>query len=150
MEAEAIFAMMRKINPLGLLLRAAILAVVGFVLFPGLASAHGGPMAAGEPTYRENEVQPARYAYDALANEAQPASIMAAEQQGHDAGPCAGQPSADHFADSCCNIACHAALAAGAIDDPGTCKPGGSRPAGLADMLVGHPGDRTERPPKRG
>jgi hypothetical protein len=51
---------------------------------------------------------------------------------------------------SCCNIACHAALAAPTIEDPGADEPGGSRLAAFADMLVGQPRARTERPPKRG
>src|SRR5262245_43847993 len=100
---------MRGTSSIGLLLRVLSLALLAFVLSPGLAAAHGGSLHArieGQSLPHVNSV--------GMPNGE--TLLMVAEPQKHGSGPCAGEFGSAHFADSCCNIACHAALAAAAIE----------------------------------
>ncbi len=144
-----ILCAMRSANPLNLLMRVLFLAVVGFVVAVGSASAHEGRhegRSAG-PSYSEPS---AHHSHDQQgATEQQASSDEAAKTDG-DAGPCPRDQSPDHASNNCCNIACHAALAATLVDSGGTLQIHGPRIIGLTDLLVGRSSGRTERPPKLG
>ena len=140
---------MRSFDPIGFLARALFLVMVGFVLSPGAASAHGEWDATGEVAHRRIEVQAPRHVQDTWTAGVAAWSAVA-EQLEHEAGSCAGEPSGDHFPDGCCTIACHGALAATAVGDPAGRDPPGDRHISLANMLVGRSAEGTERPPKRG
>ena len=140
---------MRSANPLSLLMRALFLAVVGFVVAAGTASAHEGRHVGRStgPSYSEPA---AHHSHDQQgATEQQPSADEAAIVDG-DASPCPRDQSPDHASNNCCNIACHAALAATPVDSIGTLQVHGLRIVGLADLLVGRLSGRTERPPKLG
>ena len=140
---------MRSANPLSLLMRVLFLAVVGFVVAAGTASAHEGRHDGRStgPSYSEPS---AHHSHDQhRAMEQQASADEAAEADG-DASPCPRDQSPDHASNNCCNIACHAALAATPVDSIGTLQVHGLRIVGLADLLVGRLSGRTERPPKLG
>lgn len=151
--AQAIFAVMRWIDPIWMLTRALSLAVVGFVLVTSTASAHEG-RAQNRIHLHAAVIQTTQLAQDGHAVTNTPVLAGYAVQVDCDEGgagiPCSEDGPAAHMSGSCCNIACHAALAAPAIKDGGANELGGSRLAAFTDMLVGQLGARTERPPKRG
>lgn len=148
--AQAIFALMRWIDPIWTLVRALSLAVVGFVLITSAASAHEG-RAQNRIHLHAAVNQTTQLAQDGRAVTNTPVLAVQADCDEGGAGiPCSEDGPAAHMSGSCCNIACHGALAAATIEDPGAYEPSGSSLAGLTDLLVGRAGDRTERPPKRG
>lgn len=140
------FSAMRMANPLSILVRVIFLVVMGFVLAPGAAMAHGESTMASDLSPRRLEVQAAHH-MDVARTIESPTFIVAAERNNRDVGSCADPPSGYHVAGACCSIACHAALAA-AFEGPGSCEVGKFRMAKPADMLVGRPSDGAERPPK--
>ncbi|WP_296344648.1 hypothetical protein [Reyranella sp.] len=136
---------MRSANPLSYLMRALLLALVGFgfVVSAGAAFAHDGRhdgRVAAEPS--------THHAHDQQGQAAQKASSDEAANTDADANPCPRNQSPDHSSNNCCNIACHAALAAAPMDPVGTLPPHGARIVGLTDLLVGRSNGRTERPPR--
>lgn len=144
---------MRSANPLRLLVRVLFLAVVGFVVAAGTASAHEGRhdgRSAG-PSYSEPSAHHSHDRQGAMqgATEQQASADEAAKADG-DAAPCPRDQSPDHASNNCCNVACHAALAATPADSIGTLQVQGLRIVGLTDLLVGRLSGRTERPPKLG
>lgn len=148
--AQAIFALMRWIDPIWMLVRALSLAVVGFVLMTSAASAHEG-RSQNRIYQHAAVVKTTQLAQDGRAVTNTPVLAVQADCDEGGAGiPCSEHGPAAHMSGSCCNIACHAALAAPTIEGPGADERGGSRLAAFADMLVGQPRARTERPPKRG
>lgn len=146
--AKAIFTAMRKFGPVTLVARAVFLALVGVVIASGAAFAHGGPVAGDRPHAR---VQTANEPH---SHESSVATVLSSqetpERADYSEAPCSGERSGGHLAGGCCNVACHAALAALGVGPPVTCHPPSQRIASLSDILVGRSGDRDERPPKRG
>ncbi len=144
-----ILCSMRLANPLNLLMRVLFLAVVGFVVAVGSASAHEGRHdgRSSGPSYSEPS---AHHSHDQQsATEHQASSDEAGKIDG-DAAPCPRDQAPDHASNNCCNIACHAALAATPVDSIGTLQVHGLRIVSLTDLLVGRLSGRTERPPKLG
>lgn len=150
--AQAIFAAMRWTDPIWTLVRTLSFAVVGSVLVTSAASAHDG--RAQDRTLQLIAVAQASFAQDGRGVASMPAVADPSMRVDCDEGgagiPCSEDGPAAHMSGSCCNIACHAALTAPTIEDPGADELGGSHLPVFADMLVGQPGARTERPPKRG
>lgn len=154
-----ILCAMRPANPLNLLMRVLFLAVVGFVVAMGTASAHEGRHdgRSSSPSYSEPS---AHHSHDQRAHDQQAhdqqgaterqASSDEAAKTDDDPSPCPRDQSPDHASNNCCNIACHAALAATPADSIGTLQIHGPRILGLTDLLVGRLSGRTERPPKLG
>ena len=140
---------MRLANPLSLLVRVLFLAVVGFVVAAGTASAHEGRRDGRStgPSYSEPS---AHHSHDQHRATEQQASADEADRVDGDASPCPRDQSSDHASNNCCNIACHAALAATPADSIGTLQVHSLHIVGLADLLVGRLSGRTERPPKLG
>jgi hypothetical protein len=146
MIAGAIFLSMRRLDPVTMIVRALLLAVLGLAVTSGVALAHGDVAHVHIATERHlHDVQPA----DNHSTNNPVASLDALEQLAPSGAPCSSdERSGDHMAGGCCNVACHAALASfaagpvAAIDLPGT------RIVGLTDMLEGRSSDRTERPPR--
>lgn len=143
---------MLKTGPITLIVRALFLALVGFLIVSGTAFAHGGATAAmgNQPpgqvqTAAEQDTHDIqRPAAKALTSQERP------EQAGRSGSePCSDDGPGGHLTGGCCNVACHAALAALAVDPAGSINPITQYIAGLSDMLVGRPNDRAERPPKR-
>ncbi len=140
---------MRSVNPFNLLMRVLFLAVVGFVVAVGTASAHEGRhdgRSAG-PSYSEPA---AHHSHDQQSAAEQQASSDEAAKIDGDATPCPRDQAPDHASNNCCNIACHAALAATLVDSSGIVQVHGPRIIGLTDLLIGRSSGRTERPPKHG
>lgn len=132
-------------------MRALLLALVGFgfVVSAGAAFAHDGrhDRRTGGPSYSEPS---AHHSHDQQGATEQEASSDEAANIDGDAIPCPRNQPPDHASNNCCNIACHAALAAAPMDPIGTLQPHGVRIVGLTDLLVGRTNGRTERPPKLG
>lgn len=151
--AQANIALMRSIDLIWTLVRALSLAVVGFVLMTSAASAHEG-RAQNRIHLHAAVSQTTQLAQDRRAVTNAPVSAGHSVQvdcEGGGAGiPCPEDGPAPHMSGSCCNIACHAALAAATIEDPGAYELSGPSLAGPTDLLVGRADDRTERPPRRG
>jgi len=130
------------------LAQAVLLALAAWVLAAGVASAHGGH--AGVYTRSSSEsvssLPAASQHKDIAAGRAELAEgNHAFVERSEDPCP-AGNP-AKHTG-SCCTVACHAAMAAPAIDPwigPRVVSP---LFAALSDMLEGRCGDRSERPPR--
>lgn len=144
-----ILCAMRSANPLNLLMRVLFLAVVGFVVAMGTASAHEGRHdgRSSGPSYSEPS---AHHSHDQQGATEQHASSDEAAKTDDDTSPCPRDQSPDHASNNCCNIACHAALAATPVDSIGTLQIHGPRILGLTGLLVGRLSGRTERPPKLG
>lgn len=144
---------MRWIDPIWTLVRALSLAVVGFVMATSAVSAHEG-RAQSRIYQHAAVVKTTELAPDGYGVTNAPVlagyGVRADCDEGGAGIPCSEDRPAAHMSGTCCNIACHAALAAPTIEDLGADQPGDSRLAALTDMLVGRAGDRTERPPKRG
>jgi len=132
---------------LGKLAQAVLLALAAWVLTAGVASAHGGH--AGMDTRSPSEAVsslPASQHRDLTAGSTELAEGNEAfVDRGEDSCP-TGNP-AKH-AGSCCAVACHAAMAAPAIDPWIGPRAVSSLISGLNDMLEGRYGDRSERPPR--
>ena len=114
----------------------------------GSAFAHGGGAANQDQsqvhvaaTYSEH--QPGHVA-DAASSEA----LVQANGNDLNSGPCSGDPSGHPMGESCCTVACHAALAVPAIDPEAAFDVPRTPALSLEDMLEGRSSDRTERPPK--
>jgi hypothetical protein len=91
----------------------------------GTASAHEGRhdgRSAG-PSYSEPSAHHSHDRQGAMqgATEQQASADEAAKADG-DAAPCPQDQSPDHASNNCCNVACHAALAATPADSIETCK----------------------------
>lgn len=151
MRARAIFSIMRRANLICRLAGALSLAVMGFVLATGAAVAHDGHVPKGDqPNASAQTTRTADPLRDLGTSEVLASSefSMQADHDGHSSAPCSKDRSAGHASGNCCTVACHAALAAPPLDPVGSFMLPSSRIVGLADMLVGRLGDRTERPPK--
>lgn len=152
MSAAAIFAAMRGIAPLAWFVRALALALTGLVIASGTALAHGVLTAhSDQPSVGSDRVTEPQRAHHAAPQAVdtenwQEAAVLA------DSGnaPCSDEPSSGHFAGGCCNVACHAALTAPALESASAPYFPSQYRVSLSDMLVGRLGDRTERPPKGG
>ncbi len=144
-----ILCAMRSANPLNLLMRVLFLAVVGFVVAVGSASAHEGRHdgRSSGPSYSETS---AHHSHDQQGTTEHQASSDEAAKVDGDANPCPRDQSPDHASNNCCNIACHAALAAMPVDSFGALQVHSPRIIGLTDLLIGRTSGRTERPPKLG
>lgn len=151
MRARAIFSIMRRANFICRVAGALSLAVMGFVLATGAAAAHDGHVPKGDQLNASAQTtQTADPLPDLGISEVLASSelSMRAAHDGHSSAPCSKDRSAGHASGNCCTVACHAALAAPYLDPVGSLVLPSSRIVGLADMLVGRLGDRTERPPK--
>jgi hypothetical protein len=126
------------------------LAAVSLALSVGSAFAHGGgvtdhhqPAAPGAATHADHRAaQPADIATDM--------ALIHAPADEQESAPCHDESSGHATGKGCCTIACHAALAAAAVDPIGALDLSGARIVDLVDMLEGRPSGRTERPPRRG
>lgn len=162
--ARAIFLAMRRIGPSTLIARALFVALLGFFFASGSAFAHSaftpsalahpavilGGVPVGDWPSEEVEATAAQSSRDAELTKAL-TSQAAFGQADASSAPCSDdQPGGLHHAGSCCNVACHAALAAPIVESAGVGDPAGRDIASLSDMLVGRPHDRTERPPRHG
>jgi|LNFM01.1.fsa_nt_gb hypothetical protein len=151
MRARAIFLIMRRANFICRLAGALSLAVMGFVLATGAAAAHDVHVPKGDQSNPSAQTaQTADPLRDLGTSEVLASSelSMQADHNGNSSVPCSKERSAGHASGNCCTVACHAALAAPHLDPVGSLVLPSSRIVGLADMLVGRLGDRTERPPK--
>jgi len=140
---------MRRTSPIYLLARALSLAVVGFVMAAGAASAHDGRMPAAGDQLR-SQVQTAQAAHHVRAHDLAEVPIVLdlSVQADHGGIPCSEDQSTGHLPGECCTVACHAALAAPPVEPVGNLELPSARIVGLTGMLVGQSTDRTERPPK--
>lgn len=128
------------------LTQAVLLALAAWVLTVGVASAHGGhesvdAKAPAVATLQTNSSS--RADLSETAPDAQETAVAVADQS--ESSCPTGSPT-KHA--GCCTIACHAAMAAPAIDSFIGPKVASSLPADLSDMLEGRCGDRSERPPR--
>lgn len=148
MIAEAILSAMRRIDPLGHVVRVVVLAVLGFVIASGTALAHGGtsPVSAERSHVQTSTDRQAQHGQP-ITNLAMIASPL--EQAAHSGEPCSDRQPGGHAGDGCCNVACHAALATPLSSASSTHASASQYAGSLSDMLVGRSGDRTERPPKQ-
>lgn len=153
--ARANFAGMCRINPIRLLTRAWFLALVGFLMAAGSASAHNVHALAGvyqsqpqfQTTVFESHARDHHGKTDASA--LMDLSVQPRPDDRHsDSSPCSKDEPAGHPSGGCCTVACHVALAAPAIDPVGDAELPSPYVLGLADMLIGRSSYRTERPPK--
>jgi len=139
---------MRRVNLICRLAGALSLAVMGFVLAAGAAAAHDGRMLNGnQPQAYVQTAESPQHLRDLGFSEVPELSVQA-DQDVQDSVPCSKNHTAGHVSGSCCTVACHAALAAPYVDPVGSFVLPSSRIVGLAGVLVGRSGDRTERPPK--
>jgi len=144
---ESHFDAVRTYGPIHVLMRALFFALVGVVLVSGTAFAHGAVTESASDWSDQHAQLQVRHHNAAPIKDL--AVQVASEQGQHTAGPCSGESSGGHFGDSCCNIACHAALTTPLVEPAGTTESPRHYLATVSDMLVGRPGDRSERPPKR-
>lgn len=128
------------------LAKAVLLAVAAWVLTAGVASAHGGHAGVDSRSSSESVSSLHATQHNDMAGSAELAEGNHAFVE-RSKDPCpAGNP-AKHTG-SCCTVACHAAVAAAAIDPwigPRVVSP---LLAALSDMLEGRGGDCSERPPR--
>ena len=139
---------MRRCHPVKLLLQALMLAAVSLALSVGSALAHGG----GTANHDQSPVQAAAtYAehHPGLAVDAASCDALV-QADGNDlsSGSCPGDPAGHAEGESCCAVACHAALAVPAIGPLAAFDMPRAPALSLEDMLEGRSSDRTERPPK--
>lgn len=144
---KAIFDSMRKSNPIRLLLQALVLAAVGFAMSAGSAFAHGGGAAAHDRPQARAAATHADHERGRAGDAVSYVDFLQTDNTGVTSGPCGGETSRHMAGESCCSIACHAALAVPAVDSLGACDLPGAG-IELADLLQGRSSDRTERPPK--
>jgi hypothetical protein len=143
---------MRKRNPIELMLQVLSLAALSFALMAGSAFAHGASHHGRSAAPVETISAEARDALGGDEAGTLPAAYWSQAENGHvGAAPCSGDSPTGHAPQGdCCSIACHAALAAPGVDSPGAVDPPDGHVLGLTDRLEGRSSDRTERPPKRG
>lgn len=141
----AIFAAMRRLGPITMVVRALLLALLGFVIPSGVALAHGD---AAQPAV-ERHSQDVQFT-DVHSTMNPVVSLDAVEQLAHSGAPCSSdeQPGG-HMNAGCCNVACHAALASFQPGPVAALDLSHARIVGLTDMLEGRSSDRAERPPRR-
>lgn len=144
---EAIFSSMRKSNPIRLLLQALALAAVGFAMSAGSAFAHGGGAAPHDRPQAHATATHADHQRGGAGDAVSYVDLVQKDSAGVSSGPCSGETSRHMAGESCCSIACHAALTVPPVDSLGACDLPGAC-IGLADLLQGRSSDRTERPPK--
>jgi hypothetical protein len=143
--AKTIFAAMRPGNPLKLLLQVLSLAAMSLALSMGSAFAHGDHHQATAHSAATH----ADHRTDEIADVAPGVAVIHAPGDAQESAPCHGESSGHGTGEGCCTIACHAALAAPAIDPIGAVDLPRTRIVDLVDRLEGRPSGRTERPPKR-
>ena len=148
MQARAIFAAMRRTNPVRLLARALSLAAVGFVLAAGAAAAHERHVAAD--AQERHAVMPVASSthHSDVASELPADMAVRADHDSPGSAPCSEERSGRHLSGTCCTVACHAALDAPPIGFVGSPELANPRIVALVDMLEGQSSDRAERPPK--
>lgn len=143
---RAIFESMRKSNLIRPLLQALALAVVGLAISAGSAFAHGGDAPQDRPQVRAVATH-ADHQRDRAGDAVSYVELVQTDRAGVTSGPCSGETSRHMAGESCCSIACHAALTVPAVESLGACDLPGAC-IGLTDLLQGRSNDRTERPPK--
>lgn len=150
MRARAIFAAMRRTNPVRLLARALALAAVGFVFAAGAAAAHERHIATD--AQERHAVMPAasstHHSDDYAASELPADMAVQADHDSQGSAPCSEDRAGGHPSGTCCTVACHAALAAPPIGFVRSSELANPRIVAFDDMLEGRSSDRAERPPK--
>jgi hypothetical protein len=150
MMTGAIFSAMHRTGPIALIVRALLFALVGFVVAPGVALAHGGAHTADSGRINVRVLAaPEQHAHDGQSTKASTSQRMSERADASNA-PRPGNQRGGHLASGCCNVACHAALAAPFAEPTGVGDRREQCIAGLSDTLVGRPNDRAERPPRHG
>lgn len=151
MQVRAIFMKMRKSSPFYRLTRAILLAMMGFVMAAGAATAHDGRMSTdGHQPHAPIQAQTAHHSSDRGTTEV-PSSAdwsVQADHGDHGSVPCPKNGTAGHMSGNCCTTACHAALAVPSVEPIGSPELPGLRIVGLTGVLAGRTSGRTERPPK--
>jgi hypothetical protein len=144
---KTIFAVMRMGDPLRLLLQVLSFAAVGLAISTGSAFAHGGGAADHHQATAQSPATHVDHRIGQIADVE--VAVIHAPGAPLKSGPCHDESSGHATGEGCCAIACHAALAAPAIDPVGAVDLPGARIVGLLDRLEGRPSGRTERPPRR-
>lgn len=150
--ARAIFVMMWWTDPIWSLVRALSVAVVGFVMVAGAASAHEqrAHSRIHHPMEVVHETDSVERSHGVMNMPVlTDLSVRADCEEGGAGIPCSEDGPGAHMVGSCCTIACHAAVATALVGPLSDTELPGSIVAGLAGALAGRPSDRTERPPKR-
>lgn len=135
---------MREANLIRMLTQVVSLAMVALAFMVGSAFAHGShdqvatQIQANDVEWHESSASGTSRSVMMPAGGAGPGDILCSNEH-QKTGSASG---------SCCTIACHAALAAPAIEPLGAHEPPSVRIVGLIDMLEGRSSDRTERPPR--
>lgn len=137
---------MRRSHPIKLLLQALSL-VACLVMSVGSAFAHGSTV--NHDQWQVHIVLPdgehqSGHVVDAASCDA----LVQGDGNDVRSAPCHGEPSGHAMGESCCTVACHAALAVPAIDPVAAFDVPRAPVLSLEDMLEGRSSDRTERPPK--
>lgn len=128
---------------------AVLLALSAWVLTAGTASAHGAHTGVDTRIASVAATSLSAYQHEDLA------ALETERADGDEAFIDRGESScptgtpANHTG-NCCTIACHAAMAAPAIDPWVGPEASSSLLVALSDMLEGRCGDRSERPPRLG
>lgn len=145
---EAIFKPMRKCHPIKLLLQALSLAAVSLAMSAGSAFAHGAGTANHDQSQAHVVVAYLEHLPDNAVDAASREAMVRADGNDVSSAPCRGDPSGHAMGESCCTVACHAALAVPATDPLSAFDVPRMPTVSLEDMLEGRSSDRTERPPK--
>lgn len=127
---------------------AVMLALLGFVLSIGGASAHSvssNEMATAKSATADAGLDRSHAGPPAMG----PMEVVLASQCGRDCeGPCSDHQKSGHSKSGCCTVTCHAAIPMPSGDASGELELRDSRVVSLTDVLTGRSVDRAERPPR--
>lgn len=140
-------------NPIQLVARVLLLAVVGLLVTGGAAFAHEirshvHPNQWSQPIQVDHQVIDLVAADDRASTELWLEPRLGAED--HSGSPCSPNEPAGHTSGTCCTVGCHVTLGVPIIEPVRTGGLIAAAAAELIEMLVGRSGDRTERPPRLG
>ena len=128
---------------------AVMLALLGFVLSIGGASAHSASSDQVSVAKSASADSDLRRSHAGPSAAVSPMEAVLVGQCGKDCdGSCSDHQKSGHSKAGCCTVTCHAALPALVGDASGKPEFRDSRVASLTDVLIGRSSDRAERPPR--